>query len=161
LKALFGQGDKPVRREEGKGRVAYLPQIEPAVEKPPAAPMTSQYWKLPKNWEEFVAAVKWAAQGDLPLEVKAPLTVTAELVQQQAAGRLLVHLVNYDAARRPEAGRIEVSVRLPAGKSVSQALVISPDAKGPQPLACAVRQGRAACAVPRLETYSVAVLTLR
>jgi hypothetical protein len=161
LKALVGPGDKPVRREEGKGRVAYLPAIQPAIEKPPAAAMTSQYWKLPKNWEELVGAVKWAAGGELPLEVKGPLTVTAELLEQKASGRLLVHLLNYDAARRPDAGRIEFSVRLPAGKSLGRAQVISPDEKSPQPLACTVRQGRAACAVANLKTYSVAVLPLQ
>lgn len=161
LKALIGAGGAAVQREAGKGRVAYLPALEPALEKPPAAPMTSQYWKLPKNWEGLVRAVRWAARGELPLEVKGPLTVTAELVEQRAAGRLLVHLLNYDAARRPEAGRIEVSVRLPAGKSVSRAQLISPDEKGPQPLACTVRQGRATCVVPRLRTYSVAVLPLQ
>ncbi len=161
LKALFGQGGRPVRREESKGRVAYLPALEPAIEKPPAAAMTSQYWKLPRNWEGFVDAVRWAARGDLPLEVKGPLTVAAELLDQQAAGRRLVHLLNYDAARRAEAGRIEISVRLPEGKSVGQALLLSPDEKGPRPLACAVRKGRAACVIPGLKTYGVAVLAWR
>lgn len=162
LRALVGtETAKPVRRQEGQGRVVYLPAVQPSIEKPPSAPMTSQYWKLPRNWEELASAVRWAAGGELPLEVKGPPTVTAELLEQKAQGRLLVHLLHYDTARRPEAGRIEVSLRLPAGKSVSEAFLISPDEKGAQPLACVVRNGRAAFVVPRLATYSLAVVGLK
>ncbi len=164
LASLFGvsaSAPRPERRQEGKGRVAYLPEVQAAIEKPPAVPMTSQYWKLPRNWEELIAAVRWAAGGDLPLEVKAPLTVTAELLEQKERGRLLVHLVNYDVARRAEAGRIEVSVRLPAGKSLDQVFALSPEETGPRPLAATVRNGRVLFALPRLGLYSLVVVALR
>ncbi len=70
----------PVRRREGEGRVVYLPEVNPAVEKPATEPMTSRYWHLPVNWKELVESVRWAG-GDVPLvEIEGPLTVTAELL---------------------------------------------------------------------------------
>ena len=161
LLGVSASSPEPARRQVGKGRVAYLPEVEPAIEKPPAAAMTSQYWKLPKNWEDLIAALRWAAAGDLPLEVKAPLTVTAELLEQKDRGRLLVHLLNYDAAHRAQVGRIEVSLRLPAGRSVSQAFALSPEETEPRPLSATVRGGRALFTLPHLGVYSLVVVALR
>jgi len=164
LAELFGvsaSSPQPARRRVGKGRVAYLPEVEPAVEKPPAVAMTSQYWKLPRNWEELISAVRWAAAGDLPLEVKAPPTVTAELLEQKDRGRLLVHLLNYDAANRAEVGRITINLRLAPGKSVSRAFALSPEQTGQQPLSVTVGDGRAQVTLPRLGLYSLVVVELR
>jgi hypothetical protein len=165
-RAAFGLGDlfrvespeaaqRAVRSETGSGRVAYIPEVQPAIRKPPAVSMTSQYWKLPLNWQELLDAVKWAAGGELPIDVKAPLTVTAELVEQKTSGRLAVHFVNYAAA---PAGRVEVTLRLPAGKSVERVTLLSPDEDKPQVLACSVKAGRAIFAVPRLKTYALALV---
>jgi hypothetical protein len=123
--------------------------------------MTSRYWKLPVNWQELLFAVSWAAKDDLSLAVKGPLTVTAELQEQKAAGKLLVHLINYDAERRPQAGRIELSLRIPPGKKVEQVTILSPDEPKPQSVTCALKNGRAVFTVPGLKTYSLAVLQLR
>src|SRR5690606_29951188 len=42
----------------GKGRVVYLPSVKPAIEKPAAAPMTSQYWKLALNHKDIIQSVR-------------------------------------------------------------------------------------------------------
>ncbi len=150
----------PVRNTVGQGRVAYLARITPAIAKPAAAAMTSQYWKLPVNSQEVIAAVKWAAGDNLSLDVKAPQTVTAELTSQKDEGRFMIHLVNFDK-RAPVAGRIEVSLRIPEGKQVEQVTLLSPDEKAPQTLTPVTRSGRAVFAVSRLKTYAVAVIRLR
>ena len=38
----------------GKGRVVYIPEIQPSIPKPLTVAMTSQYWKLPVNWKELL-----------------------------------------------------------------------------------------------------------
>jgi len=105
-------------------------------------------------------AVTWAAGGSRSLEVKAPLTVTAEVTRQKDGGVVLVHLINFDR-RAPVAGAIEVSLRMPEGKQPGEATPISPDETAPQALAPAIRDGRAVFTVPRLKTYAVAVLRPR
>ena len=164
--ALYNQW-RQRRRESGlkdlagQGRAIYIEKIEPAVPKPPAAAATSEYWKLPLNWEELVAAVRRAAGGSLSVEVKAPLTVTAEVLEQRQKRRLLVHLVNYDAVRNPEVRNIQVSLSIPAGAAVERVSLLSPDQEQPRPLTCAVRNQRAEFVVPVLKTYSLAVLQLK
>ena len=151
-------GTTPVRNELGEGRIVYIPQVQPAMEKPPNAAMTSQYWKLPVNWHELIDAVKWAAGGELSLEVQAPPHVAAELIDQKS--RVLVHLLNYAAERGPVSGKIAVSVAIPQGRKVVTAYLISPD-HAVESLEVAMRDNRAQFAAPRLDTYGVAVLELQ
>jgi hypothetical protein len=151
----------PVRNRVGRGRVAYIPNVRAAVAKPATVAMTSRYWKLPRNWEEIIAEVKWAAGGRFAMEVAAPLTVTAELTQQEDKDRWLVHLLNYDVQRSPTVENIEVSLLAPPGKQVEQVSILSPDQDGSAPAQVHVRGGRASFSVPLLRTYSVAVVRLR
>jgi hypothetical protein len=154
--ALYNQW-RQRRRESGLKDVqaVYVPKVEPAVPKPPAASATSEYWKLPLNAGEMIAAVRQAAGGALSLEAKAPPTVTAEVYEQKDKRRLLVHLVNYDAA---PVGNIAVSVTAPA---VEKVMLLSPDLEAPRPVAAVVKNGRAEFAVPGLKTYALAVLQMK
>ena len=122
--------------------------------------MTSAYWKLPVNYEELIAGVKWAAGGRLSLEVKAPPTVAAELLEQKQKGELLVHLLNYDVERTSSVADIEVSVELPRGRKVKSASLLSPDEAEAQNLPVTLRDGRGEFVVPRLQTYDLAVIQL-
>jgi hypothetical protein len=150
----------PVRHQVGSGRVAYLPEVRPAIEKPPAAPMTSEYWKLPLNWKEFVSAVKWAANGNLSLEVTAPITLAAELMEQKQVGKLLVHLINYNAERNPVVSNIEVNLRAPEGRRAEQVFLLSPDEARAQPLTFTQKEQRVLVHIPHLKTYSLLVVRL-
>jgi hypothetical protein len=98
----------PVRNQVGDGRVVYLAEVKAAKEKPATVPIASEYWKLPVNWLELIEAVRWGAGGELALEVKTPLTVTADLLRQRASGAFLIHLVNYDVGWTPAVENIEV-----------------------------------------------------
>jgi hypothetical protein len=142
----------PVREQVGRGRVVYLGEVKPAIAKPPGVAMTSQYWKLPENWEELVDSVRWAAGGRLTLEVEAPLTVTAELLKQPETGRLLLHLINYDLERTPKVENIQV--RLRGGEEAKELLVLSPD-EGAQTLTLTRKEGTLAFTVPALKAYTV------
>jgi hypothetical protein len=72
-------GTAPVRRQSGGGRVVYIPEVKPAVEKPRGARMTYQYWKLPLNAKEIVDSVRWA--GSSVVDVSATNTVAEPMRQ--------------------------------------------------------------------------------
>jgi hypothetical protein len=151
----------PVRSQASGGRVVYLSSVKAATPKPAATAMRSRYWKLPRNFQEIITEVKWVAADQLTLEVKAPLTVTAELTEQKSPDRWLVHVLNYDAERSPTVANIEVTLRLPSGKQVGQVSILSPDAEATVSVPVRTTPGRATLAFPPLRTYSVAVVQLR
>jgi len=150
----------PLRRQAGPGRVVYIPEVKPSIAKPPTERMTSQYWKLPLNWRELVDAVRWAASGRLSLEVTAPATVVAELVEQKEKDKMIVHLLNYNVAQNPSVGNIGVSLRVPEKAKAVKVSLISPDDDGTSSLSYSRKNGGVSFTVPRLKTYSLAVVQL-
>ena len=150
-----------IRREAGRGRVVYVPEVTPAIPKPPGARMTSPYWKLPLNSRELIDAVRWAAGGRLSLEVTGPPTVVAELAHQKQKDELIVHLLNYDVARTPSVRSIGVDLRVHEGKKAVKIALISPDEGGTLSLPFSAKDGRVRFVVPRLKTYSLAVVQRR
>jgi len=165
LADLFGleeppaKGSSPVRRPYGKGRVAYIPQIEAAVPAPRAQmhyTVANKYWKLPKNHSELLQSVKWAAGEELTAEVEAPEWVTMELARQRGTGLWLLHLVNYNTTKPVE--NIGVTVRMPAGMKLTEALVETPDGGGHQLLPVATQGQTVTFRVPRLKVYDLVLL---
>jgi hypothetical protein len=144
----------------GQGRIIYIPAVNAAVEKPRTARMSSKYWKLPLNWKELIAGVKWAVRGRLSLEVSAPdtLAVVAELMEQSARGRRLVHLVNYAGPQGKAVSNVDVTVESPQGKEVRQVSLLTPDGGAKLTVSARNEQGRGHFRVPHLDTYTVAVL---
>jgi hypothetical protein len=163
LADLFGV-DRPagatgaLRREFGRGRVAYVPRIVPAVP-PPAAQMnynfSSEYWKLPVNEAELAEAVRWAAADSFSAEIIAPKSVAIELTRG-ATGNLSLHVVNFDF--RHPVRNLEARVRIPEGYRLLEAVSDTPDGS-PAPVAD-VRNGIAHIGIPRLDVYMVTVLRL-
>jgi hypothetical protein len=150
----------PVRSQVGRGRAVYVAGIKPSVEKPTAARMVSEYWKLPVNWKELVEAVRWAAAGRFSLEVNAPLSVVGELAEQREEGKLLLHLLNYDAARTPLVSNIEVNLEIPEGKRVRRLSLLSPDEENTLSPSFVTKNRRVSFTVPRLKTYTLAAIQL-
>jgi hypothetical protein len=148
----------PVHNQIGSGRVVYIPEVKPTIEKPQAVPMSSEYWKLPANWRELNESVKWAAGGQLSLEVVAPAPVVAELTEQKQNKTLIVHLLNYNVVRTPEVSGIQVSLRMADHQKVRKAFLLSPEEEGQRPLVVTEKDGRATISVPPLRTYALAVI---
>jgi hypothetical protein len=153
----------PAQNHVGHGRVSYIPTIKPAIPKPPAVRMTSQYWKLPLNWEELIEQVRWAAGGKFSLEVEAPETtaVITEHAQQVGRGRRLVHLLNYESPRGSTVSNVKVDEELPEGAQVRQVTLLTPD--GEEVASTAphqVENGRVRFTVPHLRNYTLAVIEL-
>ncbi len=174
LKELFGVTAPPwnrqaiektvdggmTRKQFGAGRVAYIPEVKPAIAKPRAVWMTSQYWKLPVNWQELIEAVRWAGGDQLSLEVKAPLTVVTEVTEQKRERKLLVHFLNYDVARVPRVTDIVADLKIPEAKNVKGISLLTPDGSGIPNLPHTVRNGRVTFTVPVLQTYTLVAVQL-
>jgi len=139
-----------------------MPAAEPGNPSPPAAWMTSQYWKLPLNWEEMIEQVRWAAGGKFSLEVEAPdtLAVVAELIEQPDQNRRIVHLLNYAAPNGSTVSNIKVEVELPQGKQARQVTLLSPDGGEATTVESRVENGRVSFTVPHLHTYTLAIIQM-
>jgi hypothetical protein len=148
---------EPVRSEFGRGRVVYIPRVNPAIAKPPSESMISAYWKLPLNWREIVESLRWAA-GGLSMEVEAPATVIAEAMEQKNAKKLLVHLLNYDVAHTPAVSNIGLKLRFSEGVSPKTVTLLSPDNPNVQTLPHRVVAGLVQFVIPRLATYDLAII---
>jgi hypothetical protein len=160
-----GVAEKPmnggaVRNQFGAGRVVYLPEMIPTIEKPPAVAMTSEYWRLPSNWRELVEAVRWAAGGQLSLNIEAPLTVIPQVTAQRQEGKLLVHFLNYDGLRTPLVENITTDLRLLDGMQVKEVSLLTPDEPGITKLNYTSGSRRVKFSIPHLETYSLVTVQL-
>jgi hypothetical protein len=152
----------PKKRQFGKGRVVYIPRIEPSVAPPPPAMtyyFSNQYWKLPKNYEGLAEAVRWAARDDLSVQVTAPLSVTMELAQQKSTNTWLLHLLNF-RVEKPVVN-IPVQFRMPAGVKLNQVVLESPDDGVRRILPAQVHDGTLSFTVPKVEVYGLVLLRMQ
>lgn len=151
----------PIRREFGKGRVVYIPRIQPVVA-PPAAKMTfnftNQYWKLPKNYEELAEATRWASRQEFSVSVEAPLWVTMELAEQKSTSTWLLHLLNFKEER--PLTNIPIRVRIPDGMRLKEVVLESPNDLPRQILVAEIREHTLYFNVPKLEVYDIVFLRM-
>jgi hypothetical protein len=117
--------------------------------------ISNRFWKRPRNWEEIVTAVRWAANADLPLEVSGPDFLVANLVEQPARQRRLLHLVNYNAAKTPAISSLRCTIRVPSGKVVKEVMMYEVDAESPRPISFTPGPSSATFTVPQMKTYAV------
>ena len=151
-------GGAAQRKTYGKGRVAYLPTLP--FDGPLPAPeayfnISNRFWKRPRNWEEIIESIRWAANGDLPLEISGPEYLAANLVGQRSRARRLVHLVNYNARNTPAISSLRCTVRVPSGKTVKDVAMFEVHAKAPRPLAFETGASSATFVIPEMGTYAV------
>lgn len=149
LADLFAEplGNAVLHATPGKGRAVYIPQI--------VLPGEYRLGMQPDNRAELLEAVRWAAVDPLQVEIKAPETVTMNLYAQPSGHRIL-HLVNYDEAN--PARDIEVTLRLPEGKSGATVTLLSPDVESGTTLATERVGGAVRFTVPQLKLYSMIVI---
>jgi hypothetical protein len=152
----------PAKKEFGRGRVVYLPSLVfdgPMPEAEAYFTISNRYWKRPANWQELCDAVHWAANGHLPLEVKGPPSLVANLVSQPSERRMSLHLVNYAARQGNTAAAVEVKVELPTGASIKRIKLLSPD-QAETTISKSRQEGAlVSFMVPEIKTYGVAVMS--
>lgn len=152
----------PTRKQVGPGRVVYFPGIEFDGAMPPAEPyftIGQEFWKRPKNWQELVDAVSWAAQGEIPLQVNGPDFLAANLVEQPDKRRRLVHLVNYNTGATPSIENIQVRCAMPKGKLVSAVTLYSVHSDAGDALNFRMQGLHAVFTVPSLATYCMVAVS--
>jgi hypothetical protein len=146
------------RKTFGKGRVVYLPAVEfdgPLPEAEPYFNISNRFWKRPRNWEELIAAIRWAANADLPFEVSGPDFLVANLVEQDTRQRRLLHLVNYDAAKTPALSALQCTVRIPGGNEVQEVKMYEVGGDSPRPVYFTPGPSSATFTVPEMKTYVI------
>jgi hypothetical protein len=148
----------PLRNTVGNGRVVYIPEVIPSIEKPPASSMLSNYWELPKNFKDLVESVSWAAGKNMSLEVIAPVFVATELTKSLDESKFMLHILNYNAGKDKSVKDIDVSLKVPEGKKVKELFMLSPDKEGIESLAFNIKDGQAVFKVPLLEVYDLVVI---
>ena len=142
------------RNQVGKGRVVYITAVEPSMPRPRFEEMKNEYWKLPVNWKQLKNAVKWAAGGELSLDVDAPPYVVAELLEQKEREKVLLYLVNFNVVREPAVHNVEVDLRIPSNFHVQEVSLLSPDQPASRTVPFRTKRARIQFTVPKLEAYA-------
>jgi hypothetical protein len=150
--------DKPERKTVGRGRVAYLPKLEP-----PAKPKGRDSGRggghgdasvPPANWKAVESALRWAAGGAFRFSVRAPRPVAAEFREGPTPADRVVHLLNF--AEKPVRGPIRVEMN-DEGHDWTLELD-SPDPLPKRGPAVTRTRGRVAFTVPSIALYTACIL---
>jgi hypothetical protein len=150
------------RREVGEGRVVYIPGVEydgPLPDVQPYFNISNRFWKRPKNWEQIVEAVHWAAHDDPLLQVEGPDFLVANLVEQPEAKRRLVHLINYNARSSPTISSVRCKCTLPRGAVARDVRMYEVDEDSPRVLEFSAGASSASFAIAEMKTYAVIALS--
>jgi hypothetical protein len=171
LKDLFGvdydrqagsavmSGDE-IRREVGKGRVVYVRDVEPWDSPTPRAGVriAGRYWRLPKNFMQFAAAVRWASRENLGFKARLPVQAAAELLKYKDGSGLALHFVNYSLEMKPQY-RLPVEMVVPASYRIDRVTIFSPDLVAESREIRFHREGdRLSFLVPELQVYDMVIV---
>jgi len=146
------------RNQAGKGRVVYLPAVEfdgPLPEAEAYFNIGNRFWKRPKNWEQIIDAVRWAANEDPPLEIAGPDFLVANLVEQAGRQRRMIHLVNYDARNTPTISSVAVTCAVPEGKVAKDVSLYEVEGDSPRVLSFRPGPSWVSFTISEVKTYSV------
>jgi hypothetical protein len=152
-----------VRKQAGRGRVAYLPSIEfDGVLPPPEQyfTITNRFWKRPKNWQEIIDAVIWAAGDPLPFAVDGPEFLAANYTYQSRHQRYLIHLVNYNTTNVPLIKDVQIQVQLPGGKRAARVTQYGPESADTRKLNFTNDSVRTRFTVPEMAAYALIAVEL-
>jgi hypothetical protein len=150
-----------VRRDHGRGRVAYVPEIEfdgPLPEAEPYFNIGNRFWKRPRNWREIAEAIRWAARDEMPVRIGGPSWLVANLVSQPAKNSMLLHLVNYDARSGKPVRGIDVAFR-PTDKPIAGARLFAPELDRPVSLKVKMQKPEIRLTVPEVKVYAILELS--
>jgi Beta-galactosidase trimerisation domain len=153
---------QPQRKTVSRGRTVYIPALEFDGSLPSAQPyftLGTEFWKRPKNWQDLVDAISWAAGENMPVSVTAPDFVAMNLLEQSAKQRRIIHLVNYDAEKNPSVASIAIRCATPKGEPATAVRFYAPDADDGKPIDFRMEGAEAVFTVPALQTYAVVTVS--
>jgi len=101
-------------------------------------------------------AMTYTLRNDWQVQVDAPSTTVINLMEKRMTGSTLLHLINFETARRVQ--EVSVELRKPADKSLKEVLLLSPDFKETETLQAEEDAKAVSFTVPRLEIYDLFVI---
>lgn len=157
-------GGKVFLAKFGQGRVAYVPEIVNASERPSLITPEGRFdssldyanWHPPTHKEDVLSALRWLLGAGARFEVDAPRGVVAEYLFQRKKNRYLVHLVNF--LGKYDAPIIQVKMRPAPGEKVKRVKVISPDPDGPPRFTWKLDGQRLFVEILNLDLYAVMII---
>jgi hypothetical protein len=153
---------QPQRKTVGRGRTVYIRALEFDGSLPPDQPyftLGTEFWKRPKNWQDLVDAISWAAGENLPVSVTAPDFVAMNLLEQFAKQRRIIHLVNYNTEKNPSVASIAIRCATPKGNPATAVWFYALNADHGKPIDFQVEGLEAVFTVPVLQTYGVVTVS--
>jgi hypothetical protein len=152
----------PQRKRYGQGRVAYIPHVEydgPLPAPGPNFEIPDSLWKRPKNWEDITEAIRWAANGDIPMEIMGPDFLAANLVEQTEKQRRMIHLVNFNAPNVPVIPNVDVTCQVPQSTVVKEVSMYEVDSESPSKINFSAGPSAVTFTIPQVKTYAIVAIT--
>jgi hypothetical protein len=147
-----------MRKQVGRGRVAYIPSLQFDGELPPPEPyftITNRFWKRPNNWKEITDAVNWAAGDPISFTVDGPEYLVANYTYQPRKRRFLIHLVNYNTTKVPSIADIHVRAYISRNERALRVTLYTPDSDKAQSLDYSSDGYSTTFTVTELRTYAL------
>lgn len=156
------------RAEPGKGRLYYdagLPEKTywDANPRNLSKEVTKVNFPTPPS-AEVQEALNWALRDTVPVKLTAKSSTIIR--PTQTSDRILLHLVNYntypDGKNLTPDGQVGIRVTLPAGKSVEEVTVSTPEEEAIRPLeGWNVKDGELSMTLEKLEEYALVTVNLK
>ena len=160
-------------RQEGKGRIVYIPQIvragrasraqaedlnpEPGATLRRGERMNPPDWVLPVNHEEIARAILQTLASGPSLAIEAPLTTVAELVTRPSSRETIAHIINFD--RKSALPPCRVALRKQFAGAVKSVVCYSPDADDPLPVKFEESPAQVSLTAPATRLYTMIVVS--
>ena len=161
-------------RTEGKGRIVYIPKIqpgdlpatkasagagnaEPGADSQSTPKLSPAQWILPKNHQEICDTVVTNLSKGLSLASETPLTTVAELLKRPETRETLIHFVNFD--RNHPLSPFKVTVRKQFAGEVKSVTAFSPDKDDPVTVPFEVNGDMVSFTAPAMRIYSMIVVS--
>ncbi len=149
-----------VTRRLGKGKMVYIPRVEPSIPPGPAnKPFPPSRWVLPKNHNSiYHAVVDNLAQG-LSITAEAPLTTVMEILNRSRTNETIVHFINFEEYKK--LNPFQVRLRKQYKEKIKSVSFYSPEFDEPKPLEFTEKDGDITFTVPSMKLYSMIVVSHR
>ena len=155
--------DRWPRRQVGKGRVIYIPELVDPAGQPSLFNADHTYnfgldltnWRVPEKADEVRQALAWLLNDRPAMRVEAERGVLANYYRQTGTGRVYCHLVNL--LEKPT-GKIVFDMAIPEGSRAASVSVISPEGPDFERHHWKVAGDQLRVELDRLDVYSVLIV---
>ncbi len=175
LRALAGSGGQGVvTRQEGKGRLVFIPEIIPTPARGTGVPASAENpeifaapgqrsqsfaaseWTLPQNHQEISRAILENLPHAVSISTGAPLTTVMELLNRAPSRETILHFVNFDRKNRLSPFKVDLKKQFTG--PVESVTCLSPELDDPRPVKFSESGGRVSFTAPDMQLYAMLVI---